>query len=173
MVERHAIVKKAGLEDIGSLTLPFEWRMDARSSKNRALRDRPWHHEELYIPLESLSVHPESVLYWDNDPDRENSLKRVSYMLGCRAVPLVVTGGNTMRNVVDRLENRGMEHVPGYSFSRIALARRVLIQLQTEPDGRAGNYRSSNLHVIFRYRPPEGDSLEALVNTLKEREGLA
>ena len=171
MANRQTIEKKNGLDDVGSLLLPMQWRMDARSAQTRTLLSRPWHEEELYVPLESIAVSPEKMLYWDNDLLRENSSKRVGYMLASRAVPMVVTGGNTMRNLVDRLGNDSTEPMPGYSYSRIALARRVLAQLQVESDQRPGHYRSSNLRVIFRYAPPKGEALEALISTLRDREG--
>lgn len=171
MAYRQTIEKKNGLDDVGSLVLPMQWRMDARSAQGRTLSTRPWHEEELHVPLESIAVNPEKVLYWDNDPLRENSSRRVGYMLASRAVPMVVAGGNTMRNLVDRLGNRNTEPMAGYSHSRIALARRALAQLQTEPDQRPGHYRSSNLRVIFRYAPPKDEALEALIRILRDREG--
>jgi hypothetical protein len=170
MVNRQIIAKTDGLDDVGSLVLPLQWRMDARSVQNRASRARPWQDEELRLPLESVGVQPEKVLYWDKDPARENSVNRVGYMLASRAVPLVVDGGNTMRNVVDRLENRETEDLAGYSYSRILLARRVLLHLQTEPDLRVGHLRRANLHVIFRYAPPQDEALVAFIDVLRRKE---
>ena len=172
MVHQQTILKRNGLDDVGSLVLPVQWRMDARNAQNRTLAARPWHDEELHVPLESISVDPLRVLYWDNDPTRENSLKRIGHMMASRAVPMVVTGGNTMRNMIAHLGNRETDDMVGYGYSRIALARRVLAQLQTEPDRHVGHYRSSNLRVIFRYAPPQGEALEQLASTLREREGL-
>lgn len=167
-MSRHQVLSryKDGLDDVGSLALPINWRMDARTARNRSI-SRPWHEEDLRLPLDVMSVDPERVLYWDNDPERENSLKRVSHMLAARAVPLVVKGGNTMRNVVGILGNPETASTSGYELSRIMIARRVLAQLQTEAGQRSGHYRSANLRVIFRYQPPQGEALEALVDTLR------
>lgn len=172
MTELHDISRyKDGLDDVGSLVMPLQWRIDARTAQSRPNRRRQWHDEELHVPLEAMKVKPERVLYWDNDPDRENSLERVSYMLASRAIPMSVMGGNTMRNLLDRLGNTETAGVDGYSYSRVVLARRVLAQLKVEPDQRMGHYRSANLHVIFRYKPPQGEAFEALVDTLRDREG--
>lgn len=167
MIHQRVISRdKDGLDDVGSLVMPVQWRMDARREQSRSLQ-RVWHDEVLQMPLEVVGIDPERVLYWDNNPERENSLRRVSYMLASRAVPMVVRGGNTMRNLVDRLSESETADLEGYAYSRIALARRVLAQLQTEPGERKGHYRSANLHVIFRYQPPQGEALNTLVGTLR------
>lgn len=172
MSRRHTIVRhRDGLDDIGALAMPFRWRMDARSILNRPLPPRPWHDEELTVPLEVVEVDPERVLYWDREPTRENSPKRIAYMLASRAVPTVVKGGNTMRNVTGMLDNLETAGVAGYAMSRIMLARRVLAHLSTKAEERKGHYRSSNLQVVFRYKPPQGEAFDALVDTLREMEG--
>lgn len=91
-------------------------------------------------------------------------------MLASRAIPISVMGGNTIRNLLDRLGNVETAGVEGYAFSRIVLARRVLAQLQTEPDQRKGHYRGANLHAVFRYSPPQGEALDELIDVLHGRE---
>lgn len=172
MTKSHAISRyKDGLDDVGSLIVPLQWRMDARHAQSRPIPERPWHDEELQVPLEVVKVNAERVLYWDNDSSRENSLRRTSYMLASRAIPLVVMGGNTMRNLLDRLGNTETAVLDGYGFSRVMLARRVLMHLQTEPDQRSGHYRGANLHVLFRYRPPQLEALDEFVGMLRNKEG--
>lgn len=159
-----------GLDDIGSLGLtPMKWRIDARSARGRSMITRPWHEENIQIPLQAVSVDPERVLYWDNDAGCENSLQRISYMMAHRVIPLAVVGGNTIRNVVDRLDNTETSDEVGYSMSRIYLARRVLEQLQITRGERKGHHHSANLRINFRYIPPEDEALDTLVEILRER----
>jgi len=171
MTEPHVVSRQhSGLDDVGSLNLPFRWRVDARNTRVRSLATRPWHDEDLHVPLETISVDPARVLYWDNDPERENSPRRIAYMMASRAIPLTIEGGNNIRNMVDHLRNTETADEIGYSYSRIDLAKRVLAQLQIAPGERKGSLQRANLQVSFRYTPPEGDALDALVNVLRSRE---
>ena len=171
MAYRQVVGAKDGLEDVGLLHLPLHWRMDARNPQNRSLSERPWHDEELHVPLESIAVDSQEVLYRDDDLIRENSLKRIRRMLASRALPIAVAGGNAMRNVIDRLGSHETENMTGYGYSRVAIARRVLAYLHTEPASREEQYQSANLRIAFHYEPPQGEALKALADTLREKEG--
>lgn len=172
MSTQYTFEKRRGIDDLGRLLLPVQWRLDARSTHGRSLSERPWYDEKLTLPLESIRVSPDEILYSEADYTRENSIERIKHMLAAKTVPLVVDGGNTMRNVVARVENREAESLIGYSFSRIALARKVLDHLHTAPDVRTNNYRSANLHVTFNYEPPQGSELDNFLNALRDKGGF-
>lgn len=167
MSELHVISREEdGLDNVGSLEMPLRWRMSARVATNRQML-RPWHEEDLRLPLDVIAVDPARVLFWDNEPTRPNSTNRAAYMLANRAVPLVVRGGNTNRNILHHVTDRRFEDVQGYGLGRIALTERVLAQLVTPPEKRLGHYRGSNLHILFRYEPPTGEGLERMLNVLR------
>lgn len=167
MSELHVISReKDGLDDVCSLELPLRWRMSARQATNRQM-SRPWHDEDLRLPLETIAVDPARVLFWDNEPTRPNSTNRAAYMLANRAVPLVIRGGNTNRNILHLVTDRRVADVQGYGLSRIALTERVLAQLVTPPEKRLGHYRGANLHTLFRYEPPIGENLERMLDVLR------
>lgn len=167
MSELHVISREEdGLDNVGSLEMPLRWRMSARVATNRQML-RPWHEEDLRLPLDVIAVDPARVLFWDNEPTRPNSTNRAAYMLANRAVPLVIRGGNTNRNILHHVTDRRVEDVHGYGLSRIALTERVLAQLVTPPEKRLGHYRGSNLHILFRYERPTGEDLERMLNVLR------
>lgn len=169
--QRVSVGEMNGFENVGSLSLPHQWRVDARNAKGRSLAVRPWHDEELLVPLERIAVDPDRVLLWDNNPERKNSPRRIARMLASRAIPLEIMDGNGMRNVIHKLDCIETADEVGYSFSRIALARRVIAQLATEPGQRKGHHRSANMHAISRYIPPSGEALAALIDIIRGPEG--
>ena len=168
MSELHVVSReKDGLDSVGSLELELHWRVGARVANNRRELSRPWHDEDLRLPLEAVTVDPSRVLFWDNEPTRLNSTRRASHMLANRAVPLVVRGGNTFRNMLDLVTDRRDEYIQDYERSRVAVAKCVLAHLATPPDRQQGHHRRANLHAVYRYAPPLGEDFERILDVLR------
>jgi hypothetical protein len=145
-----------GLESIGALSVYLSWRAPKRMIQQHY---REWHASSVDLPLDEIAVAPETVLYWDSDPERTNSLKRFAYMLGNRALPHLIQGGNETGNIKQLIDNPGEYELPGYEHSREQAAEMTANYFEHHP----GHTRRANTRLVFRYAPPTDiDSRRAL-----------
>jgi hypothetical protein len=169
MSELTVITTEAIGSSVGSLELKGRWRIPAHFEGARQL-DRPWHREELAVPLGAIAVPPERVLRWENRAGitAECSHERSVYLLGLLAVPWAIEGGETDEGLVEAMANPRQAHILGYEASRRALAG--LVQRYVDKD--AGN----GTHYIMRataeysrhYKPPDTEEeIETLLAAIR------
>jgi hypothetical protein len=157
---------------VGSLVLDGKWRARAKVHGARFREeDRPWHNEALLLPLGSIAVRPERVLFWDSPNHGPNTLcspKRAAYMLGLTAIPLTLEGDPTHSRLMEMLENRKFACELDYVTSRLALAG--IVQAYLDEDARMARHavNRANLRYWRRYRlPNEPPQTNALLDAIR------
>jgi hypothetical protein len=143
-----------GLETVGDLTLGVNWRAPTRQADARE-----WHESLLALPLAEIAVKPESILVWDNNPTRPNSPKRFNYMLGLRALPRMVIGGNDPDNLHELVAESDYIDLAGYPASRNQIVDLTTRFFAEHP----GSIARANTRIIFRYQPPVDKAARAAI----------
>lgn len=136
--------------DIGSLYLFVKWRAKRALVPKDFRRD--WRESELLLPVEAAAVVPRSVLFWDYEPERPNSLKRFAYMLGLRATPLALVKDGSPEALLSLLEVEEHSADVGYTESRLQAREMLAHHLASRAE--AGFARRENTRLRFNYQPP-------------------
>lgn len=154
--------------DVGSLYLFTRWRAKRVLVPKDA--PRPWHETEHSLPLSEVAVVPRSVLLWDHESDRPNSMKRFAYMLGLRATPLALVGGDSPGSLRSLIEVTAQADQIGYQESRGEVQTLLAGQLATHVE--VGHVRRENTRLRFCYEPPQDkESLQSIHAFLSENMG--
>jgi len=162
------VIIDSSLGNVGSLRLERLWyRPDAREFG---------HHNptvsEFALPLGSIAVVPEAVVYWDNPrPPRSlrvNNMKRFRYMLSLRAHPFSIENAPDEAEVIKVISCAGL---PDMRDNLPAPAEKIASAiLRFLEDKHAPNSRQANTFGMqFRYMPPVGiDDLRVLRTRIEE-----
>lgn len=140
-----------GLDNLGFLDLSSGWVED--------IRFREVCHQ---VPTDTIYVEPRSVLYWDAESDRPNSLKRFAHMLRLRGVATLSRPESYHESINYALTQSVDRRWP--SSKRIGtlsnLARRY--HSEAREGQRITRLATSTARILFHYEPPLGDDLIAL-----------
>lgn len=159
-LEKKAVRHEAiGLENVGNLVLHLAWRSPKKLSTDP---HREWHGSGLSLPLSEIEVTPNSVLFWDHEPGRSNSLRRFGYMLGLRADATELIGGNSEENIAALIKDESQRGLLGYSDSRVLVADMTSRYLSEHP----GHIHRANAKAVFRYCAPDKAGLAAIKDFL-------
>lgn len=154
--------------DVGSLYLYIRWR--AKRVLVPRDRPRPWHASEHSLPLARVAAVPHSVLFWDHELDRPNSMKRFAYILGLRATPLALVDEERPDTLRSLIEVTGQRDEVGYEESRQEVQEMLDNQFATHME--VGHARRENTRLRFCYEPPEDkESLQSIHAFLSENMG--
>lgn len=150
MVVQEIVAQELGLDNLGKLNLYSGW--------TTPLGFNEVHHT---VIARVLYVEPRRVLYWDAQPDRQNSPKRFAHMLRWRGVAPLSDPEAYHDSLNDAVALHESSQPPEKRLSTLlAIAGRY--QREAAHGQRITRLATSTARILFNYEPPSGTNLTAL-----------